>query len=172
MRRVTDATGCRCSGAVPQLPTTPFLSPHSCRERNAENEGSPTIPLFVFSSSPWHTSSPRHPQITIPLSREFLANQFLPSLTLLPRLRTRIHANGGRSSLSVRPSSYTGDLSRRLVAAGVGLAGVWWHEGGRGFARSGHYASMPHATPFPSYPPTLSGRVPIRPWALLCAYRR
>ena len=69
MRRVTDAACCRCSGAVPQLPITPSLSLRTAvrRERNGENEGSLILPLFVLSSSPLHTS-PRPPQITIPLS--------------------------------------------------------------------------------------------------------
>ena len=74
--------GC-CSGAVPKLPTSPSLSLQLFADRGAERmREAVLIPLVVLSPSPSHTSSPRPPQLTAPLS--LLPNPPLPlSMALL-----------------------------------------------------------------------------------------
>ena len=74
--------GC-CSGAVPKLHTSPSLSLQIFADRWAERmREAVLIPLVVLSPSPSHTSSPRPPQITAPLS--LLPNPPLPlSMALL-----------------------------------------------------------------------------------------
>ena len=63
------AAGCCCNGAFPQLPTAPSLSLQLCAERGTEIVREAfLIPLVVLSPSPSHTSSPRPPQVTAPLS--------------------------------------------------------------------------------------------------------
>jgi hypothetical protein len=93
MRLGADAAGppgrgccrCCCCGAVPRLPTAPSLSLQLCAERGAERmREASIIPLVVLSPSPSHASSPRPPQITVPLS--LLPNPPLPlSMALLNR---------------------------------------------------------------------------------------
>jgi hypothetical protein len=69
MPRGTNAAGSCCSGAVPQLPTAPFLSQQICVERGTEKmREASLISLDVLYPSPSHTSSPRLPKITVPLS--------------------------------------------------------------------------------------------------------
>ena len=82
MPRGTNAAGSCCSGAVPQLPTAPFLSQQICVERGTEKlREASLISLDVLYPSPSHTSSPRLPKITVPLS--LLPNPPLPlSMTL------------------------------------------------------------------------------------------
>jgi hypothetical protein len=92
MRLGADAAGppgrgccCCCCGAIPRLPTAPSLSLQLCAERGAERmREASQFPLVVLSPSPSHASSPRPPQITVPLS--LLPNPPLPlSMALLNR---------------------------------------------------------------------------------------
>ena len=79
--RGADAAGCRSGcwlllrrGSAPHSSVS--LSACLRRDRDGENQGSLLIPLFVLSPSPSHTSSPRPPQINVPIS--LLPNPPLP----------------------------------------------------------------------------------------------
>ena len=102
MRRVTDAVCCRCRCGPSAPHNSVSLSAHTCRERNGENEGSLILPLFVLSSSPLHTS-PRPPQITIPLS--LLPTHLFQRVSTSPNQPTSSSLNDHSQSLflPIRP---------------------------------------------------------------------